>query len=89
MNSKLKSEPQFFQNICKQERKCSVTRIRDLREELKRKADDIEANRQFQRELESSLKAKEKEICQLRKLQRSSKNPQTCMCSLSIAVPQN
>ena len=65
MMAKLKRETQFFQNVCKQERECSAAHIRKLRVELKKKAEDLEATRQFQRELESSFEAKEKENCQL------------------------
>mgnify|MGYP003688161591 CR=1 FL=1 len=67
MMAKLKRESQFFQNVCKQERKCSAAHIRELRVELKKKTDDLEATLQFQRELEYSLAEKEKENCQLRK----------------------
>ena len=74
--AKLKRESQFFQNF-KQERKWSAARIIERGEELKRKADDLEATRQFQRQLESSLEAKEKENCQLRKQQREPQNPHT------------
>ena len=77
MMAKLKRESQFFQNVCKQERKCSAAHIRELRVELKKKAEDLEATRQFQREIESSLAAKKKEYCQLRKQQRESQNPHT------------
>ena len=77
MVAKLKRESQFFQNVCKQERKCSAAHIRELRVELKKKADDLEATLQFQRELEYSLAEKEKETCQLRKQQREPQNPHT------------
>lgn len=77
MVAKLKRESQFFQNVCKQERKCSAAHIRELRVELKKKADDLEATLQFQRELEYSLAEKEKENCQLRKQQREPQNPHT------------
>ena len=74
MMAKLKRELHFFQNVCKQERTCSETRIRELRVELKKKAEDLEATRRFERELESSLEAKEKENWQLRKQQREPQN---------------
>ena len=45
--AELKRKSKFFQNACKQDRKCSAARIRELREELKKKADDLEATRQF------------------------------------------
>ena len=77
MMAKLKRESQFFQNVCKQERKCSAAHIRELRVELKKKAEDLEATRQFQRELESSLKTKDKENCMIRKQQREPQNPHT------------
>ena len=45
MMAKLNRELHFFQNVCKQERTCSATRIRELRGELKKKAEDLEATR--------------------------------------------
>ena len=76
--TELKRESHFFQNVCnKKKKKRSAARIKELRVELKKKAEDLEATRQFQRDLESSLKTKDKENCMIRKQQREPQNPHT------------
>ena len=45
MMAKLNRELHFFQNVCEQEIKEHAARIRELRGELKKKAEDLEATR--------------------------------------------
>ena len=62
----LKRESQLLKDKCGKERKCYTTRIEELCEELKRRTEELEETRRFQREQETTLEAKEEEICQIR-----------------------
>ena len=45
--AQLKTKSQFFLHIYKQETKCGAVRIRELLEELKREAEDLEDSKQL------------------------------------------
>ena len=52
----LKTESQLLKDKWAKNRKCYTTRIEKLCEELKRRAEELEETRRFQRELETTLK---------------------------------
>ena len=66
----LKTESQLLIDKWAKERKCYTTRIEKLCEELKRRAEELEETRRFQKELETTLEAEEEEISQIRRKQR-------------------